>query len=77
MKLLPEFRSKYTAAYGEDLLRRLGQTLDYEQIVNLHITQRCLSRHAGAARGYIDTVAEEEEEVDVDDVAEVVSKKYI
>ena len=52
--MLPEFREKFSVNYGEALIRRLGHTLDYDKIVQTHKSQRCLTRHAGAAVGFID-----------------------
>ena len=53
-QLLPSFCDKYTPQYGEDMLKRLGTTMDYSDIMNKHRSTRILSRHAGAAAGLAD-----------------------
>lgn len=66
-ELLPEFRSKFTPKMGEDLLRRLGSTPSFENIVSRHKETRNLSRHAGSGRPVLNVVNEELE----DDTTEV------
>ena len=61
-ELLPEFRSKFTPEMGEDLLRRLGSTPSFENIVSRHKETRNLSRHAGSGRPVLDVVNEELED---------------
>ena len=61
-ELLPEFRSKFTPKMGEDLLRRLGSTPSFENIVSRHKETRNLSRHAGSGRPVLDVVNEELED---------------
>ena len=46
-ELLSEFRKKDDVAKGEDLLRRIGSTPSYDQIVSKYRTERDIGRHAG------------------------------
>ena len=64
-KLLPEFKSKFNFQVGEDLLRRLGCTPSFEEIVSRHKESRNLSRRAG--RTNMNRRDEEEEEINLDD----------
>ena len=68
LELLPEFRSKFSSKVGEDLLRRLGSTPSFDQIVARHKETRDLTRHAGRPTlRVVEEVAENEatEEPDV------------
>ena len=49
-KLLPEFSRKFNSNYGENLLRRIGSTPSYDQIIAKYITERDQFRHAGFGR---------------------------
>ena len=67
-ELLPEFKSKFNSKVGEDLLRRLGSTPSFEEIVSRHKESRNLSRHAGAGSSQtkVNRIDEEEEESNLD-----------
>ena len=49
-QLLPEFRTKDDRGKGEDLLRRIGSSPSYEQIISKYKEERDLTRHAGAGK---------------------------
>ena len=44
--LLPEYRRKFNSTYGENLLRRIGSTPSYDQILSKYRGDRDLTRHA-------------------------------
>ena len=70
--LLPEFRRKYNTTYGEDLLRRIGSTPSYDQILNKYKGDRDVTRHAGFAGLQSQepslTLELDSEEIPVDDI---------
>ena len=47
MDLLPEFKSRNDMEIGQELLRRIGGTPSYEQIVSKYKEARDVTRHAG------------------------------
>ena len=66
-QLLPEFTRKYDVSYGEDLLRRIGSTPSYSQIISKYKQERDLTRHAGYGGRNNDHMAESD---DLEDIAE-------
>ena len=47
MMILPEFQRKFDVAYGEDMLRRVGTTQSYTQIISKYREEKDLTRHVG------------------------------
>jgi hypothetical protein len=70
LDLLPEFRSNNDERNGTDLLRKMGSTPSYDQIVNKYRVERDVTRHAGAGKRLAvnDIVEIDGEEVDVEDI---------
>ena len=69
MDLLPEFKSRDDMQIGQELLRRIGGTPPYEQIVSKYKETRDVTRHAGVGQRVVNR-----EEVELDgqliDIAE-------
>ena len=67
--LLPEFKRKFDMSYGEDMMRRIGSTPSYSQILSKYKQDRDLTRHAGYGGFKIiqNTVEIEGQEVDLED----------
>ena len=70
-RLLPEFQRKYDESYGEDLLRRIGSTPSYDQIISKYKEDRDLGRHAGAGSRKYDDELFGEQETNIDDNVEL------
>ena len=69
--LLPEYKTKNDVGTGEDLLRRIGSTLSYEQIIGKYKDERDVTRHAGAGmRRLVENhnVEIDGEEVDIEEI---------
>ena len=70
-RLLPEFQRKYDESYGEDLLRRIGSTPSYDEIISKYKEDRDLGRHAGAGSRKYDDELFGEQETNIDDNVEL------
>ena len=70
LDLLPEFRSNNDERNGTDLLRKMGSTPSYDQIVKKYRVERDVTRHAVAGKRLAvnDIVEIDGEEVDVEDI---------
>ena len=69
--LLPEYKTKNDVGTGEDLLRRIGSTPSYEQIIGKYKDERDVTRHAGAGmRRLVENhnVEIDGEEVDIEEI---------
>ena len=70
-KLLPEFARKFDSNYGESLLRRIGSTPSYDQIIAKYVIERDQFRHAGFGRRTVQNMTVDHDGEDEEHVEEV------
>jgi hypothetical protein len=70
LHLLPEFRSNNDERNGTELIRKMGSTPSYDQIVNKYRVERDVTRHAGAGKRLTinDIIEIDGEEINVEDI---------